>query len=361
MSCERRTLTREEAAAFTAAMERRAEAIGVPLDQWILRPGKPNDIRQGSGPRFAIVQAAQEHAAKGRRYGQVLGSIVIQGNGDRYKIRTHDLAGFVCANGYCEAVPPSQIDNSGAIATPTGATSPLESSSASEAINPGVQEPAPRFPVQVQERVAYSPNPALLEILSKAYRCPCFDSACQTMRWDPTLGHIPRGYLGATGRLEEVELVMVLAEPGDPQPGDHETMEEAIRHATWAFREGEGQFHRNARFLLEKCWEGLSFEDQLRRVWITESVLCSAEVSSGPVPRSTERACGDRYLKRQLDLLPGALVVAFGNKAADRLARIGLRGFEKAFALGKPGCFQEGARPSWERVATILRRKRQDP
>ncbi len=104
----RKTLTREEAAAFTAALERRAESLGVPLDQWTLQLGKPNDIRLGTGPRFAIVEAAQEAARRGGRYGDVLGSVVIKGDGGRYKIRTCDLAGFVCANGYCEAVPPAE-------------------------------------------------------------------------------------------------------------------------------------------------------------------------------------------------------------------------------------------------------------
>lgn len=60
-------------------------------------------------------------------------------------------------------------------------------------------------------------------------------------------------------------------------------MTEAIRFAAWAFRKGNGQSHRNARVLFERCWPGLPLEQRLRRVWITESVLCSAEVSSGPV------------------------------------------------------------------------------
>jgi hypothetical protein len=106
MTLERGILTREEATEYTRALERQAEAIGIELDRWILAVGKPNDIRVGKGPRFAIVACAQENAAMGATYGSVLGRTVIQGDGTKYKIRTQDLAGFVCANGYCTITPP---------------------------------------------------------------------------------------------------------------------------------------------------------------------------------------------------------------------------------------------------------------
>lgn len=355
MTRTRNTLTREEAAAFTAALEGKAEAVGIPLDQWILRPGKPNDIRLGPGPRFAIVQRAHESAAIGGRYGQVLGSVVIQGNGEPYKIRTHDLAGFVIANGYCEAVPPTEIGTSPHPA-PEDALQRLEQTGEDS-------WPPPKAPLaQVSNANAVSetlgrigsPCEPLKDLLAEAYPCPCFKTVCQSMRWNPEAGHIPRGFLGAIGRPEEVELVLVFAEPGDPRPGDHATMDEALTHAYWAFGEGQGQFHQNARYLLDLCWPELRFDQQLRRVWLTESVLCSAEVSTGPVPKVVEQTCGERYLKNQIRLFPGALVVALGMKATDRLHRIGITEFETAFALGKPGCNQAGARPSWLRIAAIL-------
>ena len=106
MPQDRKTLTSEEAAAYTRALERRAEGLGIELGKWVLGVGKANDIRQGKGPRHAIVTCAQEWAARGATYGNVLGLSVIQGDGNKYKIRTHDLAGFVCANGYCTIAPP---------------------------------------------------------------------------------------------------------------------------------------------------------------------------------------------------------------------------------------------------------------
>lgn len=212
-----------------------------------------------------------------------------------------------------------------------------------------------RSPEAVQVRGAYRPFPALVRILSMAYRCKNFSGPCRGMRWDPKAGHIPRGYCGATGTASDVKLVLVVAEPGDPQPGDHETMDEALQRTVWAFREGPGLFHRNARKLLGYCWPGLGFDQQLRRVWITESVLCSAAVTTGPVPREVEQACGEDYLAPQLALFPRALVVALGGKAHQRLKRLGIP-HEEAHALAPPGCNQAGADPSWRRIGDLVRR-----
>ena len=103
----RMTMTSAEAAEYTTSLERRATKIGIPLEKWILKPGKANDTRQGSGPRHAIVSCAQEWASKGATYGLVLGMTVKQGDGRSYKNKTCDLAGFVCANGYCMIAPPA--------------------------------------------------------------------------------------------------------------------------------------------------------------------------------------------------------------------------------------------------------------
>ena len=361
MPRERKTLTREEAGEFTRALEKKAEAIGIPLDQWLLIPRKKNDIRQGIGPRFAIVQRALECAAAGGKYGHVLGSIVIQGNGERYTIKTHDLAGFVCANGYCEAVPPGGTGTSQrVIVTHSVLPSGLTKTEFCADPLPVTESTQGSQPIARHAVLPASPCEPLRAILAWAYPCPCFKSGCSSMRWAPEAGHIPRGYLGATGRPEEVELVLVVAEPGNPQPGDHSTMEEALRHAYWAFRDGPGQFHQNAKFLFNLCWPSLNYDEQLRKVWVTESVLCSAKVSAGTVPSSVGLACGERYLKKQIQLFPQALVVALGNKAADRMNRICVLGFERAYALGKPGCFQAGAKPSWQRIAELLAARSRD-
>jgi hypothetical protein len=184
------------------------------------------------------------------------------------------------------------------------------------------------------------------------------------MRWDLVAGHVPRGFLGAVGRLEEVQLILIVAEPGDPRAGDvfydegtpaERLIEDVVRRIHYCFTEAPGQFHSNVRYLLDRAWPNLDFDRQLRRVWITESVLCSARFTTGPVPAAFWRACVNDYLEAQLALMPQAVVAALGGKAQKRTAHLG-RTILPAFAAGKPGCFQRGAKPSWEAVASAVRR-----
>lgn len=61
----------------------------------------------------------------------------------------------------------------------------------------------------------------LLDVLLPAYApCSGFKATCRAMRWVPHQGHVPRGFCGAAGRLDEVRLVLVCAEPGDPHDGE---------------------------------------------------------------------------------------------------------------------------------------------
>lgn len=206
------------------------------------------------------------------------------------------------------------------------------------------------------------PHPALEKILRPAYvPCAQFDSTCTTMRWDPVAGHVPRGFLGATGALAEVELVLVFAEPGDPHAGARVFDFESCLQATYeAFAEARDLFHRNVRSLLDACWPDSSFAEQLRKVWLTESVLCSAAVEGGTVPASSWKACGALYLKEQLRLLPNALVVALGSKAQGRLKGIGVEKVLSAYAVAPPGCNRQEARESWKQIPIKLGLRRLD-
>ena len=76
-------------------------------------------------------------------------------------------------------------------------------------------------------------NATLKAILDPAYPyCPGFAGACRGhVRFDPVEGHIPRGFCGATGALEDIELVMVLAEPGPPNGVTAHTMPDVYAFA----------------------------------------------------------------------------------------------------------------------------------
>jgi hypothetical protein len=178
------------------------------------------------------------------------------------------------------------------------------------------------------------------------------------MRFLPGAGHVPRGYLGATGSLDEIELVLVFAEPGDPQPNEQHTgFASAYAYAMDGFTKGIDQFHRNVKWILAQCWPDLSFRDQLRRVWLTESVLCSAPIESGSVPVRCEQECVRRYLVPQLDLLDGRVIAALGSKAARRMQQAGVSGFISARAAAPPGANKPGARESWMAIADAVKRR----
>lgn len=128
--------------------------------------------------------------------------------------------------------------------------------------------------------------------------------------------------------------MLVFAEPGDPQPGEsHEGLHTAYDYAFTAFETGLTQFHKNVRYILDACWPGLSFAQQMERAWLTESVLCSATKEGGSVRASTVRACGAHYLRPQLQLLPNAVVAALGSKATSRLRMAGFTGFTASLRL----------------------------
>ena len=200
-------------------------------------------------------------------------------------------------------------------------------------------------------------NPEIARVLEPAYGpCPGFSGACQgTMRWSPDDGHVPRGFRGAAGTLKEVELVLVYAEPGNPLPGEkHTGLKSAYSYSTRTYASGATQFHVNVKTIINSCWPQLSFEEQMRKVWMTESVLCSAPVECGRVSSTVCRECGSRYLLKQLALFPSALVVALGSKARDRLRMIGVRDFLEVKSVAPPGCNHRGARESWSRIPQAL-------
>lgn len=128
-------------------------------------------------------------------------------------------------------------------------------------------------------------------------------------------------------------------------------------YAWGCFADGKDLFHRNIRTLLNLCWPQLTFEEQMRKTWITDSVLCSAPKECGPVHRDMEQACAFRFLVPQLRQFPSALVVALGRKADERLRRAGITGFEYAYSVAPPGCNHKPARTSWERVAALVRER----
>ena len=208
----------------------------------------------------------------------------------------------------------------------------------------------------------YSPAPEITSILLPAYApCPGFEGACQRVaKWDPRMGHVPRGFVGATSSLSEVEVVLLVAEPGDPYdslPTEAEPLSllnQSYLDTFEHFRDGKDLFHRNLRRVLSLVFPGLGFAEQSKKAWITEAYLCSAPQETGPVRSQSERWCARHYLTKQLALFDGLPVIALGRKAQKR-AKPYAPDLIEAYAIAPPGCNSKAALPSWEAAATRAR------
>lgn len=203
------------------------------------------------------------------------------------------------------------------------------------------------------------PNAGLRKVLEPAY-LPCAGfGTCAEAVWNPAAGHVPRGFLGATGRLDEVRAVLVFAEPGGVYPDDHYApdqrpeafLAQAVAETGRIMAAGTDLFHRNLRSFLDMILPGQSFADQLRQVWLTEGRLCSVAQEIGG---RRDRRCSQIYLRAQIALMPQAVVIAFGGKAQAYLSALKLD-HVKAVALSPPGANHRGARSSWEMAAATVR------
>lgn len=206
------------------------------------------------------------------------------------------------------------------------------------------------------------PTEQMKSLLLDAYR-PCqFFGQCREAKWGPGSGHIPRGYVGATGTPQDVEVVMVFSEPGHPHEnesydaslGADDLMAACTSHAYNSFKNGTDLFHRNARWFISQLYPDMTFDAQLQRVWLTEGRLCSIDVEIG---KTTDRICAANYLLGQIRLLPNATVVAFGGKAKHYLKGLGVD-FIGAYALAPPGANHKPARPSWQAAIAEIERRR---
>mgnify|MGYP001222180831 CR=1 FL=1 len=218
------------------------------------------------------------------------------------------------------------------------------------------------------------PAKEIIEILKPAYE-PCKSiEICSQANWHPEKGHIPRGYLGATGEISEVEVVFVLAEPSHPLETYSKKADpltyiknctdlayECYLHNTYQGKPLEINIgHQNLKIILNMLWPDLSFDQQLRKVWITESRLCSIDDKTGNIPLNQRYICSENYLKRQLKLLSHAEIVGFGGKAKKMLDKLDIE-YHSAWAPFPPGANNPKAMESWKRaVRDIMENRNSD-
>lgn len=206
------------------------------------------------------------------------------------------------------------------------------------------------------------PNQDLINVLLPLYN-PCANfGVCKEAQWNPTRGQIPRGFIGATGCPEDVEVVMVFSEPGHPHydEGHNPNLSEiglmasGMRHVYQCYKSRTDTFHKNVRWFMAQLYPDLSFDDQLKYIWLTEGRLCSIDNEIGS---TKDRTCANHYLTRQLAVLPNASVIAFGGKAKHYLKGLGID-FIGAYALAPPGANHKPAMPSWQAAIQTIQERR---
>lgn len=202
--------------------------------------------------------------------------------------------------------------------------------------------------------MTFQQDDQLINMLLNMQRCSNF-GVCDQAVYDPTSGHIPRGFSGATGKLEEVYLVIVFAEPGHPldeetYTGDPRADLRFLLDASY-LRSGANQFHRNILSFLNNVFPLLAdnVDAQLKHVWLTESRHCSIANEIGNIGKQDRMICSRTHLVEQVKLFPNARVLLAGGKAAQVSSL-----FEKPMTCGAfapPGCNQRLVRQSQQIVA----------
>jgi hypothetical protein len=214
----------------------------------------------------------------------------------------------------------------------------------------------------------FSPCEELRERLLPAYApCTNFGGACAGVaRWCPGKGHVPRGFLGALGSLDEVQFVLVVAEPGKPLPGETyegrdpaDYLDRCAEKVYRIFERSHAPFHSNIRWILDECFPGLCFSQQMRRTWITEAYLCSLRPGKKNAPARSWEKCAENYLLPQLQLLKDRKIVALGGKAQSRVRALRrLRGFDCRFREALHPSVRPldlpRARESWKKIPPYL-------
>ena len=199
----------------------------------------------------------------------------------------------------------------------------------------------------------------LLDMLVDMQKCSNF-GICDQAVYDPQGGHVPRGFSGATGSLDEVYLVMVFAEPGFPLPeekfsGNPERDLEVLLDPKY-LRSRTNPFHANIRTFLDGVFPQFcgDFDRQLNHVWLTQSRLCSISEELGTIKRSARLMCSRKHLVEQVKLFPNAIVLLAGGKAREAAGEVEKisQNVAECGAFAPPGCNQKNVRKSHQQ-ATI--------
>ena len=149
------------------------------------------------------------------------------------------------------------------------------------------------------------PNPKMQDLLRNLYQpCPNFGT-CPEAQWNPLQGQIPRGFKGCTGELNEVEVIMVFAEPGHPIPENEsynanlsadEYIRQSVEYGFYKLENGLTNFYQNVRWFFDQLYPATPIREWSKKVWMTESRLCSIDDEIGHVSGPYKSLCAEIHL-----------------------------------------------------------------
>ena len=211
--------------------------------------------------------------------------------------------------------------------------------------------------------MTFQQDQRLIEMLLDMQRCSNF-GLCKQAKYKPDEGHVPRGFSGATGTLEQVLLVMVFAEPGFPLESErysgNPTKDLRVLLDASYLRAGTNLFHRNITSFLNEVFPTHlgDLDKHLQRVWLTESRHCSIAEEIGNIDKESRLLCSTKHLARQVRLFPNAIVLLAGSKA--RQVKHLFNQPVECGAFAPPGCNQikvrEGHRLAAEKCRAHIER-----
>ena len=195
------------------------------------------------------------------------------------------------------------------------------------------------------------------------------------LRWDFKKGYAPSYLKGNWEQPERVKLVLMLAEPGRPDPNKSfsKNPDEWFRQAVlspsqckpFGTEHQDRVFQQRIEWFLGECGFDLG---KSREVWSqivisnTFWLRVAGRRSSGrqdwasAAPSEAETYFIERYLCAILGCFRNADIVGAGGKAHNRLARTEIRCIPMG-ALSPPGCWQPDVIAGQKKVAARLRRK----
>lgn len=192
--------------------------------------------------------------------------------------------------------------------------------------------------------------------LGQAY-APCEELhlRCKDMIYDPRHGQIPRGFYGAEGELDEIQLVMILMEPAMSDGRPAHNIFDVWKVAKRAYGTEDSLGHRRMREILQKAFPGLEYpKEVMRRVWITESILCSRP--SNGIRFRNAQACITTYLVKQLDLMPDdAIIGAMGVQTYERVSKHAPKYKDRLVRCYAPFGYRGGWAENWDELIERVR------